>query len=108
VFLAQDWSLKSLFGRRIEQACPVSSASQIRVSIPQDRPHLFTPQPMRVDGSYAVFDVSGSEWLWLPPFQCSRAVTPHFLATDVDLRWHEETSFENRETPQGVPLFAIY
>jgi len=84
--LAQDWSLKSLFGRRIEQACPVSSASQIRVSIPQDQPHLFTPQPREVDGSYAVFDVSGS--------------------TDVEMRWHEETSFQNPIGKQN-PVSAL-
>jgi hypothetical protein len=58
--LAQDWSLKSLFDRQIAQSCPVSSASQIRVSIPKDQPHLFTPQPSKVDGSYAMFDVSNS------------------------------------------------
>ncbi|KAF9651603.1 Gpi16 subunit, GPI transamidase component [Thelephora ganbajun] len=78
----RDWSLKSLFGRRIEQSCPISSASQIRVSIPEDQPHLFTPQPSGVDGSYAVFNVSGGEWLF----------------TDVEMRWHNETSFQNRFT----------
>ena len=94
-FLVQDWSLKSLFGRGIEQSCPVSSASQIRVSIPEDQPHLLTPEAGRVDGSYAVFDVSGGEIVLVSPF--SAFMNKYFAVTDIEMRWHEETSFQIRE-----------
>lgn len=82
----RDWSLKSLFGRQIEQPCPVSSASQILVSIPEDQPHLFTPQPSRVEGSYAMFNVSDG--------------------TDVEMHWHEEASFQN-PTGKQDPVSAL-
>lgn len=82
----RDWSLKSLFGRRIEQSCPVSSASQIRVSIPEDQPHLFTPQPIGMDDGYAVFNVSS--------------------ATDIEMRWHEEPSFQS-STGKQDPVSSL-
>jgi len=32
-------------------------------------------------------------------FQHSCALTPHIVGTDVEMRWHEETLFQNREIP---------
>ena len=51
-----------------------------------------------MDGSYAVFDVSGSRFL------CVSFFGDHdgFAVTEIEMRWHEETSFQNREISVGA------
>lgn len=55
-----DWSLHSLFGRRIERSCPVAQTSQIFVSLPRDAVYSLKPNASSIDGDIAVFDVNQS------------------------------------------------
>lgn len=59
-----DWSLRSLFDRTVEKACPVASSSRIRVALPQEGA-LVHPEPALQRDAVAVYDVSGGEW-WRP------------------------------------------
>lgn len=37
-----------------------------------------------------------------PFFRWSCAITPHFVGADIEMRWHEEASFESREISKGT------
>lgn len=56
-----DWSLQSVFDRRIERACPVAQSSKVRVALPQDAPYSITPEATTIQGDIATYDVTTGE-----------------------------------------------
>ncbi|PPQ66086.1 hypothetical protein CVT24_000200 [Panaeolus cyanescens] len=70
----QDWSLKSLFNRQVERACPVAESSEILVGLPHAI-YSIKPEPSSIRHKSAVFDVNTLEkpldvsLHWRNPFQ---------------------------------------
>jgi len=66
----RDWSLKSIFDRKIEKVCPVSESSQIRITLPIEQPYNLTPKPVPTeDNFHAIYNVTGP--------------------LNIDMRWQE-------------------
>ncbi|KAF6749392.1 GPI transamidase component GPI16 [Ephemerocybe angulata] len=53
----QDWSFESLFGRKVERACPATRSSIVEVSLPQDSPYNLSPEPTLAEKEVAWFDI---------------------------------------------------
>ncbi|KAL1742694.1 GPI transamidase component PIG-T [Schizophyllum fasciatum] len=68
-----DWSLRELFGRTINRACPVASRSQIRVSLPTQESYQISPEPVSVENNVAIYKVAQDtapmdvDMKWLSP-----------------------------------------
>ncbi|KAJ2933429.1 hypothetical protein H1R20_g3680, partial [Candolleomyces eurysporus] len=53
----QDWSLESLFGRKVEKACRAAGSSHIQVSLPRNTPYNISPQPTVAENDEALYDI---------------------------------------------------
>ena len=57
-----DWSLKSIFDRTIDRACPVARSSKVHVEVPNgSSPYTITPEPAEVKDGIATYTVDASE-----------------------------------------------
>lgn len=82
----RDWSLRSLFDRTVEKACPVASSSRIRVALPQEGA-LVHPEPALQRDAVVVYDVSGAA-----------------MPLDVGMRWPDESAFEYPLDSSPAPI----
>ncbi|KAI0632363.1 Gpi16 subunit GPI transamidase component [Trametes polyzona] len=86
----RDWSLRSVFDRSIERACPVAQSSKVRVELPSETPYVITPGPTDVTDDIALYAIdSGKE------------------ALDISMQWPDETRFEYPESSSVSPLTDI-
>ncbi|RXW15811.1 hypothetical protein EST38_g10042 [Candolleomyces aberdarensis] len=53
----QDWSLESLFGRKVEKACRAAGSSHIQVALPRNTPYNISPQPTVAENDEALYDI---------------------------------------------------
>ncbi|RDX44133.1 Gpi16 subunit GPI transamidase component [Lentinus brumalis] len=87
----RDWSLRSVFDRSIERACPVARSSKIRVELPPgSSPYSITPDPSAINDGVATYVVDASE-----------------EALDVAMRWPMEDTFEYPKTSEAPPLTEV-
>ncbi|KAI0330521.1 Gpi16 subunit GPI transamidase component [Cubamyces sp. BRFM 1775] len=86
----RDWSLRSVFDRSIERACPVARSSKVQVELPHETTYTISPGPTDVLDNVATYTInSGHE------------------ALDIAMQWPEEGSFEYSDTSQATPLTDI-
>ncbi|EAU80935.2 GPI transamidase component GPI16 [Coprinopsis cinerea okayama7 len=57
----QDWSLESLFNRKIERACPVARSSEISVVLPTNDEYSIYPEPSSIRDSVALYETQSVE-----------------------------------------------
>ncbi|RPD56728.1 Gpi16 subunit GPI transamidase component [Lentinus tigrinus ALCF2SS1-7] len=87
----RDWSLRSVFDRSIERACPVARSSKVRVELPRGpSPYSITPDPTAIIDGVATYVVDASE-----------------EALDVAMRWPTEDTFEYPNTSEAPPLTEL-
>ncbi|KAI0369392.1 Gpi16 subunit GPI transamidase component [Pilatotrama ljubarskyi] len=86
----RDWSLRSVFDRTIERACPVARSSVVRIELPSETSYVMSPGPTDVVDNVATFAIdSGKE------------------ALDISMQWPGEGSFEYQDTSKAPPLTDI-
>lgn len=97
--LLSDWSLRSVFDRSIQRACPVARSSKIRVELPSgSSPYSITPDPSAINDGVATYVVDASEL----PVTLSAGSGSELTkwtgeeALDVAMRWPMEDTFEYR------------
>ncbi|OCH87929.1 Gpi16 subunit GPI transamidase component [Obba rivulosa] len=73
----RDWSLRSVFDRTIDRACPVARSSEVRVELLPDSAYAITPDPSEIDGNRATY-----------------AVKDRTEPLDVAMRWPGEEAFQ--------------
>ncbi|KAK1227433.1 Subunit of the glycosylphosphatidylinositol transamidase complex-like protein [Marasmius sp. AFHP31] len=56
----QNWSLESLFDRKIQKSCPAVHRSQISVRLPTNGMYRITPEPPQVDGNVALYELESA------------------------------------------------
>ena len=93
-----DWSLRSLFDRTINRACPVARSSKVRVELPDgSSPYAITPEPGVVEEGVATYIIDASEcYFTSAQKRCSQNTLTEEEALDVALSWPLEPTFEYR------------
>ncbi|KAI0691254.1 Gpi16 subunit GPI transamidase component [Cerioporus squamosus] len=87
----RDWSLRSVFDRSIDRACPVARSSKIRVELPPgSSPYSISPDPTTIQDGVATYVVDASK-----------------EALDVAMRWPTEDTFEYPNTSEAPPLTEV-
>ncbi|KAI0642850.1 Gpi16 subunit GPI transamidase component [Trametes meyenii] len=86
----RDWSLRSVFDRSIERACPVARSSKVRVELPSQATYTISPGPTDVVDNMAIYAIDSSD-----------------RALDIAMQWPEEGSFEYPDTSKAQPLTDI-
>ncbi|KAL0574317.1 Subunit of the glycosylphosphatidylinositol transamidase complex-like protein [Marasmius crinis-equi] len=56
----QNWSLDTLFDRKIQASCPVAASSQISVGLPANGMYRIIPEPTKVEGEVARYQLGTS------------------------------------------------
>ncbi|CAK5270079.1 unnamed protein product [Mycena citricolor] len=83
----RDWSLASLFDRKIQHACPAASDSRLAVALPVNQEYMISHQPSSFHEGHALFDV---------------ASRPESLPFDVGLHWSSD--FHHTDAHAKIPL----
>ncbi|KAI0345537.1 Gpi16 subunit GPI transamidase component [Trametopsis cervina] len=86
----RDWSLRTIFDRVIDKACPVARRSEIRLVSPAEDSIDLTPDPSSRGAAFVSYNVNdASEPL------------------DIAMRWPAESHFEYPILPNPSPLTQI-
>ncbi|EIW78363.1 Gpi16 subunit GPI transamidase component [Coniophora puteana RWD-64-598 SS2] len=56
-YRSRDWSFQRLFDRLVEARCPVARSSRVYVELPQDVAYSVVPEPTKVEGAVAMYDL---------------------------------------------------
>ncbi|KAJ7747261.1 GPI transamidase component PIG-T [Mycena metata] len=84
----RDWSLSSLFDRKIEAACPVAASSRVVVALPTDESYSIRPEPSFVGQGRGIFDLAAQP-----------------LPLDVGLHW--PTAFQYATLPTAQSPLSV-
>ncbi|EGN97089.1 hypothetical protein SERLA73DRAFT_56706 [Serpula lacrymans var. lacrymans S7.3] len=86
----RDWSFESLFGRVVENRCPVATTSRVRIQLPSEETYAILPDPTSNADNIATYDTSvGQDPL------------------DVSMRWPEEYAFQYQITALDLPEIPL-
>ncbi|KAL7279582.1 hypothetical protein ACG7TL_005984 [Trametes sanguinea] len=86
----RDWSLRSVFDRIVEKACPVARSSKVQVELPGETSYTLSPGPTDVVNDMATYELTSAQ-----------------EALDVAMKWPGENSFVYPDTSQVPPLTDI-
>lgn len=64
-----DWSFSSIFDRRVERSCPIAQSSYIRVELPDNDSYTLSPEPIKTESDFAIFNFFNSKLQPLSPLQ---------------------------------------